>query len=78
MNKHELTHFCLAFLAQNYLAKMAHFYLTVTTVKETTYNMTSQQFKKYIIPTLGKSNIKNITITECQQLVNECSKVFKS
>lgn len=30
----------------------------VNTVRETTYNMTSQQFKKYIIPTLGKRNIK--------------------
>ncbi|UQZ98753.1 tyrosine-type recombinase/integrase [Enterococcus casseliflavus] len=48
----------------------------VNTVRETTYNMTSQQFKKYIIPTLGKRNIKNITITECQQLVNEWSKVY--
>lgn len=43
----------------------------VNTVRETTYTMTSQQFRKYILPTFGKRNIRDITIKECQIKVNE-------
>lgn len=48
----------------------------VNTVRETTYNMTSQQFKKYILPAFGNRNIKHITINECQLMVNEWSKLY--
>ncbi|SPT61283.1 Integrase [Aerococcus viridans] len=50
----------------------------VNTVRETTYTMTSQQFRKYILPAFGKRNIRDITIKECQIKVNEWSKIYKN
>ena len=46
------------------------------TVRPITVERTMQQFKKYILPKFGDKSIDSISLTYCQQVVNEWSNSY--
>lgn len=45
-------------------------------VNETTYERTTRQFVKYILPIFGERNIKQISLRDCQLAVNDWSTYY--
>lgn len=45
-------------------------------VRESSYNGTTRQFNKYILPLLGSKNVTSITLRDCQIAVNDWSTYY--